>query len=174
MGKMGEAANLGMVAIAAYVVYRLAGLKLPSFEMPKLPGFEWPAFEWPDGRDPDYYRRRKEEILGDTDLGPREHSDLWDIEFTPVSALEDKLAVFTEKSVHFREVLVSHEARAAAHEEYFEAAIPDVTSRIETLQTSMAELSAMVPRPSADLDAGGSTDMDPAPIVWGARRAVMR
>ena len=151
---MGEAANLGMVAIAAYVVYRLAGLKLPAFEMPKLPGFEWP-----DGRDPDYYRQRKQDILGPIDFGPREHSDLGDIEFTPVIAWEDKLAVFTDAREHFREVLVHHETRAAAHEEYFEAAIPEITSRIETLQTSMAELSAMVPRPSADLDAGGSTDM---------------
>lgn len=166
MGKMGEAANLGMVAIAAYVVYRLAGLKLPSLELPKLPGFEWP-----DGRDPDYYRRRKEEILGDLDLGPREHSDLdLTVHVDPIE-LREKLAIFTEKSEHFREVLVSHEARAAAHEEYFEAAIPDVTSRIGALQTTMTELSALVPRPSADLDAGGSTDMDYSRVL-GYRRPI--
>lgn len=159
MGKMGEAANLGMVAIAAYVVYRLAGLKLPALELPKLPGF---TFEFPDGRDPEYYRERKEEILGNG-LGDPDDSNLIDVPFwdptehVTVKELQDKLTVFTEKSEHFREVIVSHEARAAVHEEYFEAAIPDVTSRIEALQTTMTELRALVP--SADLDAGGSTDM---------------
>lgn len=141
MGKMGEAANLGMVAIAAYVVYRLAGLKLPSFE--------WPTLGLPGITPPSEYRERAEywkERLEVYEL--REDSDL-DITYTPVVFPEAVPITEFKPPTYFEE-------KARVHR----------TMRTEPLsvvdlQTSMAELSAMVPRPSADLDAGGSTDMTP-------------
>lgn len=42
MGKIGDVASLGAVAVAAFIVWQLTQLKLPKLELPKLPQLELP------------------------------------------------------------------------------------------------------------------------------------
>ena len=150
MGKMGEAANLGAVAIAAFLVYKLVGLKLPKFGLPELPQIL-------PGITPRLPRARDLFDLPDVD----------DITYFDTSFIDDLVPAVPDPGIkdvldRARAVAEDHAARVAASRDVLETAKLDL-ARFQTYVTG-----------NADVDAGGSTDMDPAPAVWGSRRQITR
>lgn len=133
MGKMGEAANLGAVAIVGLIVLKLMGM--PKLELPKLPMLFPSTPELPRAREifdvPD--------VIDDTlmiDVDP----------FIPAPTIAD-LGLLDP--VSFRDTAAEHAARLAASQDVLEAAKVDL-ARFQTYVNG-----------NADIDAGGSTDMVP-------------
>lgn len=154
MGKMGEAANLGAVAIVGLIVLKLMGM--PKLELPKLPML-FP----PDTKT--VWRPKARDIYTIPEPGER---DFW-VDETPDIPTEvfiEILETFKAKGETFKEISEYHATELEESRDILEAAKLDL-ARFQTYVNG-----------NDDVDAGGSTDMisDPTPMVWGARRYTVR